>query len=314
MLVAQPPGASGFGPVSVLVLLLLAAFVAAAVWLAHSPRLLAGAWQRIRNGAVARWVGRHLGAPARMLARRFSLTVTAAAALLVGFVVVAALAAALAEVLEDVLVGDGINAVDGPTTTWLAAHRDPWLTAALKGVSLLGNTAAEVTVAVLVSVAVTWRSGKWLPAVLGLIGTAGIGLLILTAKLVVGRSRPALPYAIVSEDGYSFPSGHATGTAAVGLLCAWMLSRWLVTSWAGRVAVWSVAVGVTGAVGFSRVYLGVHYVSDVVAGWLLGAAWAGAVMLVGVWWDNTRAVTASGTSAGSPDVAPAPDWQPAAGE
>ena len=69
-----------------------------------------------------------------------------------------------------------------------------------------------------VSVAVTWRSGKWLPAVLGLIGTAGIGLLILSAKLVVGRSRPALPYAIVSEDGYSFPSGHATGTAAVGLL------------------------------------------------------------------------------------------------
>ena len=49
MLVAQPPGASGFGPVSVLVLLLLAAFVAVAVWLAHSPRLLAGAWERIRR-------------------------------------------------------------------------------------------------------------------------------------------------------------------------------------------------------------------------------------------------------------------------
>ena len=45
-----------------------------------------------------------------------------------------------------------------------------------------------------------------------------------------------------------------------------------------------------------------------------GAAWAGAVMLVGVWWDNTRAVTASGTSAGSPNAAPAPDWRPAAGE
>ena len=58
-------------------------------------------WERIRNGAVARWVGRHLGAPARMLARRFSLTVTAAAALLAGFGVVAALAAALAEVLEE---------------------------------------------------------------------------------------------------------------------------------------------------------------------------------------------------------------------
>ncbi len=71
---------------------------------------------------------------------------------------------------------------------------------------------------------------------------------------------------MVSEDGFSFPSGHATGTAAVALMCAWMLSRWVITSWAARVAAWSVAVAVTGAVGFSRVYLGVHYVSDVLAG------------------------------------------------
>lgn len=308
------PGASAFGPVSVLVLVLLAVFLAAAVWLACNPELMTDARNRIRDSAPARWVGTHLGGRTRELAQRFSLTVTAALGLLAGFAVVAALAAAVAEVLEDVLVGEGINGVDGPTTQWLAAHRDGWLTVALKGVSLLGNSAAEVAVAVGVSALVAWRSGRWLPAVLGLVGIAGVGLLIFTAKLVVGRSRPALPYAIVTEDGYSFPSGHATGTAAVGLLCAWMLSRWLITSWPGRVAVWSVAIGTTGAVGFSRVYLGVHYVTDVVAGWLLGAAWAGAVMLVGIWWENTRTVTAGGTSAGSTDATPAPDWRPAAGE
>jgi undecaprenyl-diphosphatase len=54
------------------------------------------------------------------------------------------------------------------------------------------------------------------------------------------------------------------------------------------VTVWALAIGVTFVVGFSRVYLGVHYVSDVLSGWLLGTAWAGTVMLVGSWWDDTQ--------------------------
>jgi undecaprenyl-diphosphatase len=142
--------------------------------------------------------------------------------------------------------------------------------------------------------------------VLGLIGVGGIGLVIVTAKTVVGRSRPASPFALITEGGYSFPSGHATGTAAVALLCAWMLSRWVIGSWPGRVAVWGIAIGVTGAVGFSRVYLGVHYVSDVLAGWLLGAAWAGTVMLVGSWWEATRltSVSGPGTTASSKNEVP----------
>jgi len=67
-----------------------------------------------------------------------------------------------------------------------------------------------------------------------------------------------------------------------------MLTRWLIASWTGRVIAWTVAIGFAALIGFSRVYLGVHYVSDVVAGWLLGATWAVIVMLVGSWWDNTR--------------------------
>jgi undecaprenyl-diphosphatase len=59
------------------------------------------------------------------------------------------------------------------------------------------------------------------------------------------------------------------------------------------VVVWTVAVGVVAVMGFSRVYLGVHYFSDVLAGWLLGAAWAGAVMVIGSWWDNMRRARAS---------------------
>jgi membrane-associated phospholipid phosphatase len=165
---------------------------------------------------------------------------------------------------------------------------------------------------VLVTAIVVWRTRTWLPAVLALVGTCGIGLVIAAAKAIVGRSRPGSPFAVVSEDGFSFPSGHATGTAAIALICAWMLTRWVLSAWAARVAAWALAVAVTGAVGFSRVYLGVHYVSDVLAGWFLGAAWAGSVMLVGSWWDDTSAgtgtrITGRGTTASSKSAVPEPD-------
>jgi membrane-associated phospholipid phosphatase len=283
------PGTNGFGPVSILVVTLLAIFVLAATWVGRRPQLLAGLWTRFRALPVALWADRNLGGFARSLAQRSSLSVVAGLALLIGFIVVAALATAFAEILEDVLVGDGINGVDEPAARWLAAHRDLWLTSTLKLLTLLGNSEVIGTAAVLVTAIVVWRSGKWLPAVLGLVGTCGIGLVIVGAKAIVGRSRPGSPFAVVSEDGFSFPSGHATGTAAAALICAWMLTRWVLTSWAARVAAWAVAIAVTGAVGFSRVYLGVHYVSDVVAGWFLGAAWAGSVMLVGTWWEDTSA-------------------------
>jgi undecaprenyl-diphosphatase len=58
------------------------------------------------------------------------------------------------------------------------------------------------------------------------------------------------------------------------------------------------AIGLAAVIGFSRVYLGVHYVSDVLAGWLLGMTWAGVVMLVGSWWDNARRVRAAQLASG----------------
>jgi membrane-associated phospholipid phosphatase len=295
------PGAAGLGPVGALVLALLTMFVAAGIWIARHPRLFSGVTARIRDSAVLAWVERRFGDYAAALAKRSSLSVAAVLALLTGFVVVAGLAAAFTEILEDVLVGDGINGIDEPAARWLAGHRELWLTTALKGITLLGNTPTVAIAAVLVTAFVVWKSGTWLPAVLGIAGAGGIGLVIVTAKALVGRSRPAPPFALITEGGFSFPSGHATGTAAVALLCAWMLSRWVVRSWPGRVATWSIAIGVTGAVGFSRVYLGVHYVSDVLAGWLLGAAWTGTVILVGSWWHARRSAQASapGTTASS---------------
>lgn len=286
------PGTAGFGLVSAGFVACLLLLAWAAIWIARRGRLLLGLWGRVSNSAVLgaglTWARDRIGARDPALARRLPPSEVAVVVLLLGLVVVAALAVGFTEVLDDVLEGDGIAGFDHPTTRWLAAHRDLWLTSVLRAVTHAGSPLFLAGVALPISVVAGWRCGSWRPVVLALVAGVGIPLVLFTAKALVGRSRPALPFALIDADGYSFPSGHATGTAASMVISAWMLTRWLVPWWTGRVMVWAMAAGVTFVVGFSRVYLGVHYVSDVLSGWLLGTAWAGTVILVGSWWDNTR--------------------------
>lgn len=284
-------GADRFGPVSIGLTIALALLITVSFWIAQHPRAQYALLHRAPSAAAVRtalaWVYEKTAGKRGPAARRLSAHLVAGLALLVGWIVVAALAAGFTAVLEDVLEGDGIATVDRPALRWLAAHRDLWLTRTLRVLTMAGNPAMLAALTFLVCAVATWRRRSWLPAVLGLVGAGGIGLVVITAKALVGRNRPPSPYAVIAANGFSFPSGHATGTAAVTLLCAWMLTRWVATTWAAKVAVWTIAIGLIGVVGFSRVYLGVHYVGDVLAGWLLGAAWAGAVMLVGSWWDDT---------------------------
>jgi membrane-associated phospholipid phosphatase len=131
----------------------------------------------------------------------------------------------------------------------------------------------------------TWRAGAlilavWLvrrrkswPLALWVIVTmvAG-GLLGVILKLLVGRNRPELLDPVARASGYSFPSGHALNNAlgaAVFLLVLLPLVR---RRPLGRIALWTAAIVVPLVTGLSRVLLGVHWTSDVVAGWLLGVA------------------------------------------
>lgn len=134
----------------------------------------------------------------------------------------------------------------------------------------LGSTWAIAMVAVVVA-AVELFAGR---IRLGLAAAATIGLASLansSIKLAVERQRPSLFPPIVSESGYSFPSGHslsamiAYGVVAV-LVARTSLPRWL------RVAAIAVLGVLIGVVGLSRVYLGAHYPSDVIGGYLLGLA------------------------------------------
>lgn len=115
-----------------------------------------------------------------------------------------------------------------------------------------------------------WRGALFAGVVLG-----GSGLLNLAAKQVFARPRPDLWASLAPEHGFGFPSGHAMGAATL----AWVLA---LMAWPTR---WRWPVVLCGAafaasVGWSRVHLGVHYPSDVVAGWLLATAWVAACWLV----------------------------------
>ncbi|RDZ27979.1 phosphatase PAP2 family protein [Lysobacter silvisoli] len=107
------------------------------------------------------------------------------------------------------------------------------------------------------------------------IALGGSGLLNLAAKQAFARDRPSLWESVAPEHNYSFPSGHAMGSAT--LACVLVLLAWR-TRWRWPLAVLMTAFVVL--VGLSRVYLGVHYPSDILAGWAVATAWAVAVYLV----------------------------------
>jgi membrane-associated phospholipid phosphatase len=143
---------------------------------------------------------------------------------------------------------------------------------------------------------------------------AGLGALLLdpSLKTLIGRLRPVVDVPIASAPGNSFPSGHAFGSmVAYGALLLVFLPAWA-PRWR-KPAVAVVAVIVV-AIGATRVSLGVHYVSDVLAGWLLGASWLGVTAYAfRVWRRETgrpdRPLIEGLEPEAGHDVAPAPDEQ-----
>jgi membrane-associated phospholipid phosphatase len=111
------------------------------------------------------------------------------------------------------------------------------------------------------------------PAVIVAVSVAGAAGLNVTLKALFERSRPDLWDRLVVEHSYSFPSGHAMASAALGISLAAVLwnSRW---RWWGFTAGLSYMV----VIGFTRLYLGVHYPTDIIAGWCVSAAWVAIVV------------------------------------
>lgn len=129
-----------------------------------------------------------------------------------------------------------------------------------------------------------WRAALWL-AVCGVVGNVASQ----SMKAAVGRARPHWPDPVDSAGYAAFPSGHALTAAIVCGALLWLFLHRTSAGPAWRAAAWAVAVVSVVGVGFTRVYLGVHWASDVVGGWLLaGVVLAGSAALCAPWQAGWR--------------------------
>jgi undecaprenyl-diphosphatase len=176
---------------------------------------------------------------------------------------------------------------DLPISNAVRGSGPAWLRKAMIDVTALGG-GTVLTIVTVAAVAILLAHRLALTASLVaaavITGTAGSNLL----KLVFARPRPPLADRLIEVSGDSFPSGHAANSAIVYLTLAALVTQVMPVR-ATRNTVLGLAIVLVGAIGTSRVYLGVHWPSDVLAGWSFGTLWA-----LGWWWATARTRAAIG--------------------
>lgn len=190
------------------------------------------------------------------------------------------------EVYEIATEEDGVVGVDRPALDAATGMRGPVLTAVAQALAWTGGTVGATILALAVLAGFTLARRNATPAALLVPGMAGAVLLTTVGKGYVGRIRPPAELALPPlQDSPAFPSGHTLNATVFMALTVYLViitrnratgdpvrRRWL--------AVVAVAAALYAVVmGLSRVYLGAHWLSDVMAGWAVGLAWALAVVL-----------------------------------
>ena len=224
------------------------------------------------------------------------LKILAALWLAVGLAVSVFVGWAFLELVDEVLEGES-RAFDRAVLLWIHDHFPAWWDGPMRLVTSLGYYYAVVPL-LAVAVFVFYRRGWRLSAVLLVVSTGGSFVLTTALKGVFQRARPELFDSGYQASFYSFPSGHATvAVGFYGMLTVILAYR---LGGAARWAVASCGVLVVLLIGFSRLYLGVHYPTDVLAGYLSALLWLVCVGGVYALWLSVRGLRAaeSGSDAG----------------
>ena len=209
---------------------------------------------------------------------RFGPRKTLVAVLALGIVIAFLLAFGAARVYDAVTESDGIASLDRPALTLAMGLRSPALDAFAAAVAVLFGPIVLPVIALVGCLALAAHRRSITPIILTV--AAGVGSLAMTiaGKDIIGRHRPPLSEAIPPfEYSPSFPSGHTLNAVVIcGVLAYLLVIRQQRP--AARVALVTASVLIAVTVGLTRVLLGAHWLTDVLAGWLLGGAWLALVI------------------------------------
>ena len=188
-------------------------------------------------------------------------------------------------IAEDVATGDPLTMIDVRVANWFHGHATPVLTQCMLFITNLHGPAAISVLMILAAGYLVWkRDWFWFT---GLLVTVPSGMLLnVLVKYAFHRARPVFDHPLLVVSSYSFPSGHAAGTTLFyGVLAAMLISK--IAAWRSRVIIVLTTMALIFLVSLSRVYLGVHYLSDVLGGFAEAMAWL-TLCLVGIhtYWQH----------------------------
>ncbi len=165
-------------------------------------------------------------------------------------------------------------AIDMQILQWIHAHATHVLDVFFLIVTTSGNVEVLLPITVIVSGYILYKK-QYLNALIILFGVGGAAAANVVLKLLFHRDRPGFWHSLIVETGYSFPSGHAMLSSALVLSIIFITWR---TRWRWRtITVGAMAIAL---IGLSRLYMGVHYPTDIVAGWSVSLAWVFVVFMV----------------------------------
>jgi membrane-associated phospholipid phosphatase len=206
----------------------------------------------------------------RYLRRRFDPGRATGLALTVALLLIFLAAVAFGQLADMVTSRTGLYRFDASAANWGAEHATRASTDLFVALTQLGSTVVIVGVALVAGLLQWYRRRRWAVLAFMVMVILGQSLIANGIKLLVHRQRPPVPH-LTASGGWSFPSGHTAAAAATYAAVALLLARgrrWPVRAWLG-----TGAAAVVLAVASSRVLLGVHWLTDVVAGAALGFAW-----------------------------------------
>ncbi|MDD5406080.1 MAG: LssY C-terminal domain-containing protein [Sulfurovaceae bacterium] len=230
-------------------------------------------WQAIKeavinNEYVVPWIQKHKRSIS-FLKARLDTTVFSGLTLSILTLAFLYIIALFSGVVEDLITSDTIVAADIRIANLIFLFRIDVLTNIFTWITMLGNSQVILCFIVVSAMLLwLWRKNYYILPLLAAV--AGSEAFTFLGKLAFHRHRPEM--AIYKEQYFSFPSGHATVAVAFYGFAAYILMRF-VKSWNKKLNIFFATILIIVAIGFSRIYLGAHYISDIWSGYLVGAMW-----------------------------------------